>query len=114
MLKEQAKQFTLLSKLIDIILIYIAFAAAYEVRSKIGNIGDFYHYLWVLLVIIPVWHLLLSKYGMYASTRTHSIPKLVSDLVKVHIIGGVITASLIYFIEPGGFRRILFGIFILL
>lgn len=114
MLKEQAKQFTLLNKLVDVLLIFIAFAVAYEIRSRIGSIGDFYHYLWVLLVIIPVWHLLLSKYGMYASTRTHSIPKLISDLLKVHVIGGIITASLIYFIEPGGFRRILFGIFILL
>jgi exopolysaccharide biosynthesis polyprenyl glycosylphosphotransferase len=112
MLKQQARLFTKLSILVDLIVVLGAFYGAYRVRAPAGGLSAFKDYLWVMLVVVPTWYFLLARYGLYASIRTTPLRQLLVSLLKVHVIGGVIVASTIFLLEPRGFSRFLFGYFL--
>lgn len=105
--------FNRLAVLADLLMVGAAFGIAYYIRDLSGGLTALRNYLWILLAVIPLWYFLLSYYGLYASIRMRCFSEIVSSLVKVHVIGGVISASIIYFVEPVGFCRGLFGIFLL-
>ncbi|QEM66873.1 sugar transferase [Geobacter sp. FeAm09] len=112
MLKQQAQLFTKLAAVADTAAIITAFVLAYNLIQQFdGRLGNFHKYSWVLMVIVPVWLFLLAHSGLYASMRTKALSKTFGSLVKVHIIGVVITASCIYLIDPKGFSRLLLGSF---
>jgi exopolysaccharide biosynthesis polyprenyl glycosylphosphotransferase len=111
-LKQQAKVLTRITKFADIITIFAAFALAYMVRINRVNLDDFTAYLWVMLVVIPTWHLLMTHYKLYASIRLHSPLSILVSLTKVHFIGGIIASSAVYFVEPKGYSRGLFLLFL--
>jgi exopolysaccharide biosynthesis polyprenyl glycosylphosphotransferase len=114
MLKQQAKLFNRVSQILDITLVITAFWLAHAVRTRLGSGLDHpLDYLWVMLVVLPAWHFLMSKYALYASIRTIPAYKIVTSLLKVHLYGGVIATSAIYLIDPRGFSRGLFALFIL-
>lgn len=112
MLKEQAKLFNRITILADSGSICIAFLLAYLVRSSISQLPALEEYLWVLAVILIVWLLLMAHFGLYASIRTRPFSQILLSLVKVHAAAGIITSSVIYFVDPHGFSRILFSAFI--
>lgn len=112
MLKEQAKLLTNIAKLSDLLAVLSAFVLAYFVRQGWGGLSELNEYLWVTLFILPTWYFLLTRYGLHYSLRTYSIPQVLSRLMKVHVIGGVIIAALIYLFEPQGYSRGLFGTFL--
>lgn len=113
MLKQQAKLINRVAVLTDLLGILAAFVMAFHLRSRLGDLNNIRFYVWVLLVAIPVWYFLLARYGLYASLRTKSVKEVLVSLLKIHVIGGVVTSSAIYLIEPQGFSRGLFSYFIL-
>jgi exopolysaccharide biosynthesis polyprenyl glycosylphosphotransferase len=110
MLKEQAKLFSRIAALVDMAAIVAAFLLAYQVRRHVLN--PFPFYLWVLLVIIPVWYFLMARFGLYASIRTRPLSQVLASLAKVHVIGGIMLTSAIYLCEPSGYSRGLVGTFL--
>lgn len=115
MLKQQAALFNRITQIIDIALIMVAFGAAHAILARsLPTLGPLIDHLWIMLVVLPTWRFFMSKYYLYASIRTLSIGQVITSLLKVHLYGSIITASAIYLIEPQGFRRALFVIFILI
>ncbi len=115
MLKQQAALFNRITQIIDIVLIMVAFGAAHAILARsLPTLGPLFDHLWIMLVVLPTWRFFMSKYYLYASIRTLSIGQIITSLLKVHLYGSIITASAIYLIEPQGFRRALFVIFILI
>lgn len=114
MLKEQAKLFNRLAVLTDFIVVLGAFSLAYVIRHAAGGLTGFLDYAWLLIVIVPVWFYLISRYGLYASLRTRSLPQVLASLVKVHVMGGIVATSVIYFLEPTGYSRGLVTAFLVL
>jgi exopolysaccharide biosynthesis polyprenyl glycosylphosphotransferase len=114
MLKEQAKLIKRIAVTMDILVLASVFIFAYCLRSLGGNLNNFRWYAWILLAIIPLWYFLLDRFGLYDSLRIRKFKQTLADLAKVHIVGGIITASVIYSFEPQGFSRGLFGYFLIL
>jgi exopolysaccharide biosynthesis polyprenyl glycosylphosphotransferase len=114
MLKEQAKLLNRIAATTDLLVLASAFIFAYCLRSLGGNLNNFRWYAWILTAVIPLWYFLLNKFGLYDSFRIRTVRQILTDLVKVQIVGGIITASVIYFFEPQGFSRGLFGYFLIL
>jgi len=114
MLKEQAGLIKKINIAVDVAALFAAFWLGYQIRSNYGGLYDIHHYAWLLLVIIPLWLFLLNYFGMYSSLRGSSFSKLFAILFKVHLIGGVIVSSSIYLVEPKGFSRGFFTIFMIL
>jgi exopolysaccharide biosynthesis polyprenyl glycosylphosphotransferase len=101
--------------MVDTTVIVVAFLLAYRlIQFFDGRLGNFHDYSWVLVVIVPVWLFLLAYTGLYASMRTKVFSRVTGNLVKVHVVGGIITASCVYLIDPKGFSRLLLVCFILI
>ena len=112
MLREQARLFNRITILTDFFAVIVAFILAYVVRSSTGQLVNLRSYLWVLLIIIPVWLFLLAHFGLYASMRTRPLSQILISLTKAHLFGGVITSSFVFFVDPHGLSRLLFSTFL--
>src|SRR6266480_1141965 len=112
MLKQQAKLLRKIAIITDFIAINAAFALACHVRHLGSDLVSLKEYSWVLLPVVPVWYFLLNHFGFYASLRTRSFLSILASLTKIQTIGGIVTSSVIYFVEPHGFSRALFGEFL--
>jgi hypothetical protein len=96
-------------------MVVAAFLLAYHLIQLVdGRLGDFHNYSWVPVVLVPVWLFLMAYTGLYASMRTKVFSRVVGNLVKVHTIGSIITASCVYLIDPKGFSMLLLGCSILI
>lgn len=106
MLKQQAKLFNRLSMVADACVICAALVLGYYFRTRFqGKLLPLYNYLWVLVVILPVWFYLLKRQGLYASIRRLSLFDIFSKLFNVHLLGGLLAASAIYFIDRDQYSR---------
>jgi exopolysaccharide biosynthesis polyprenyl glycosylphosphotransferase len=114
MLKEQAKLFTEIAVIADTVVIATAFFAAYQIRSTFGGLDHIGFYTWILFVVLPIWYFLFYHFKLYASLRLRSIPSIIISIIKVHAVGGIVTSSIIYLVEPRGFSRGFFISFIII
>lgn len=115
MLRQQARLFTRLTMLTDALTLALAFAIAYVIRDRIGvGLQKPIEYLWVFLVVAPVWFYLLTKHGFYQSIRRLSLFDIISRVASIHLMGGMAVASLIYFLDRDQYSRGLYLFFLLL
>ncbi|HBG05165.1 MAG: UDP-phosphate galactose phosphotransferase [Geobacteraceae bacterium GWC2_58_44] len=105
MLKERAGFIKKANIVCDAALIVVSFVISFDLRVKLGALEELDYYAWVLLVAVPVWIYLLERFGFYASQRMSSFRKLLLSLFKVTAIGGMITSSFIFLLDPQGFSR---------
>ena len=112
MLKQQAKLFNRIAAITDLITVVIAFVTAYHVRRLTGGLFALSSYLWILLFVTPIWYFLLAHFGLYASMRTRPYGEILGALAKVHVIGGIVISSVLYFAAPFGFSRGLISSFL--
>jgi exopolysaccharide biosynthesis polyprenyl glycosylphosphotransferase len=115
MLKQQSRLFTKLSVLLDAATLVTAFCLAYVLlQHRYHRLQDLHEYTWALLIILPTLLLLLSYSGMYGPMRTRKFGVVFGKIFKVHMFGTMVVASLIYLVDPKGFSRMFFGMFILI
>lgn len=113
MLRQQAILFNRFTILADGILIAVAFWGAYVFRRPLpGGLGPIHEYTWILFLVAPIWFVLLHKNGLYASIRRHSFFEIITRLINVHLIGGVLVASVIYFVDRDQYSRGLYLAFL--
>ncbi|MBE0596627.1 MAG: sugar transferase [Desulfuromonadales bacterium] len=113
MLKERAKFFNRLAKLVDLFLVVLALLVAYKIRERWGGLEPIENYLWILVVTIPVGYLQMIRYGFYASLRRRPLFDLNTGLFNVHLIAGIAGAAVIYLVFPD-FSRGLYFTFVIL
>jgi exopolysaccharide biosynthesis polyprenyl glycosylphosphotransferase len=92
----------------------MAFLAAFNMRVQFGGLQDLDYYTWVLLVAVPVWLMLLDRYGFYDSQRMATSWSILHGMAKVTAAGGAITGAVIFLFEPKGYSRGFFIAFLLL
>ena len=110
MLKQQSKLLSHIAVILDICALVLSLVLAYELRDyqvarQLKPIQD---YIWLLLVILPIWYFLLARFGLYNSLRVRSLWLLLKDLIKVQMRGAVILAAAIYLLTPHDFSRCFF------
>ncbi|UFS69574.1 sugar transferase [Geomonas sp. RF6] len=98
----------------DAALVVVSFVTSFNLRVQFGGLEDLDYYSWVLLIAVPVWGYLLDRYGFYRSHRLTSPWTLLRSLAQVTAIGGVVTSSAIFLLQPHGFSRGFFGTFLIL
>ena len=114
MLKERDALIRSIHIVIDLCSIVGALFLAYRLLLPGGGPVGVYHYLWVLLVMAPVWLILLHYFGFFGSKRMSGILRILLDLGKVHVAGAIITSSVIFLLDPPDFSRSPFVLTILL
>lgn len=113
MLRQQARLISALSIALDQFSLLVAFTCAYITRKGWTGFEVYNDRLWLLLVILPSWYLLYQQAGIYNSLRTVSFWGLVGKLVKAHLWGGLLVASLLYLTKSSEFSRAVLLLFLL-
>jgi exopolysaccharide biosynthesis polyprenyl glycosylphosphotransferase len=114
MLRQQAKLFNRLSRIVDICILLVSLFLAFSVSHPEGvPLREFRGYAWLLLLVIPLWLYLFEKNGLYASIRRCSNGEIVKRLIGVHLLAGAICVSVVFFFHMNHFGRVLFAEFLL-
>ena len=114
MLKQQAQLFSKFAVAADIAAILTAFVLAFNaVQMTTGRLSVFQDSSWVLVFVIPVWIFLLTYFGLYDSMRTKSFFTVFAELLKVHVVGGLLVSSCVFLVHATSYSRLLFGSFII-
>lgn len=114
MLKERAGFLKKANIILDSVIVISAFALSFHIRDLFGSLKAFAYYDWLLLFVIPVWLILLDRNGFYSSQRYRSFWSIVTGLATVTVIGGLLSSSVIYMLEPRGYSRSFFITFLVL
>jgi exopolysaccharide biosynthesis polyprenyl glycosylphosphotransferase len=113
MLKQQAKFISKIVLLTDLLVVLAAFVISHLVSFTAIGQENLLDHAGLLFVILPTWFLLLHYFGYYSSLRTRPVVKVLGEMVKITIIGGLIACSAIYSFQSQQFHRNLLGCFIL-
>jgi len=103
--------------LLDMGLVAGAWLAATWLRFSSGWLPaptlryDLSFYPWLLLGILPIWHILLRWRGLYDGHRVHSLVSEMRRLVEVSVLGTVMLASLTFFGRQDWVSRLTVAVF---
>ena len=126
MIKEYEAFLKKMMILADLVVMAGSFILAYFLRANIyffyrldlfpsrvvmGTIHPLDKYLWLLLIILPVWYALLSSQGLYDSFRTKRLAVTVWIIVKTGFLATLITGTLIFVFKLTYVSRIFMFLF---
>jgi len=103
--------------LLDLGLVAAAWTTATWLRFVSGWLPEPEHaytlsdYPWLLLGILPIWHILLRWRGLYDGHRVHSLLSETRRLVEVCALGTLFLASLTFFGRLAWVSRLTVGVF---
>lgn len=110
----------------DLLIVAVSFILAYLLRANIyffykldlfpsrvvmGTIYPLDNYLWLLLIILPVWYGLLSFQGLYESFKTKRLTKTVWIIIKTGFLATLITGTFIFIFKLTYVSRIFVALF---
>jgi len=113
----------------DLLIVAGSFILAYFIRANIysfykldlfpskvvmGTIPTLDRYLWLLLIILPVWYGLLSLQGLYESFRTKRLTETAWIIVKTGFLATLITGTLFFILKLTYVSRIIMALFSLI
>ena len=101
MLRERINLIRRLNIAIDLLITAVSFLLAYSIRKnysgeglvEIGPITDF---LWILLIVLPIWLLLFTLHGAYYSQRTTPIISIIWMVLRVVFWGGIMLFAALF------------------
>jgi len=111
MVKEYEAFLKKMMIIVDIFVLVVSFILAYILRRNIyvfyrldlfpsrivmGSIYPLDNYLWLLLIILPVWSGLLNFQGLYDSFRTKKFIEISWIILKTGFLAGLIVGTLIF------------------
>lgn len=132
MTRDYERTRTELVRLIDVVVIFVAFYLAYYIRDatpfpaimnrllegyiqipmtatfEIENLEN------ILWLIVPTWLFLLSYSHTYDFERTGTFFKIIQNIFKVHLAGAFVIATFIFFTNAFQYKRSFFFLFIIL
>ena len=118
MLRERINLFKRLNIVVDLIITALSFLLAYYVRwyftgfNSLEKIGPLENYIWVLLVILPIWWVLFSMHGAYYSQRTTPFLSLLWIVLRVVLWGGILLFAALYAFKSFLVSRWMIGAFL--
>ena len=122
MLKEQAKLIDKIAQFINLAIIFFSFILAYYVRDhfltlfidRFSPLFPLDRYLWLLLIILPLWGILLRLQGFYDPLRTKSLASPSWIIIKTAFMGTLGIGVLIFIFKLQYISRALIFIFVIM
>ncbi|MEW6684720.1 MAG: sugar transferase [Candidatus Edwardsbacteria bacterium] len=112
MLRERAGLIRDLTILADFVVIILSFIGAYWLRAHLledyfaeAPLAPLKEYLWLLLIILPLWFLLLHQGGAYQPLRTKTFWEINKCILKVSLFGTLILGTVIFLFKAAYLSR---------
>jgi exopolysaccharide biosynthesis polyprenyl glycosylphosphotransferase len=114
---------------VDVVAIATAFVSTYFLRQYLHNVApdslalpaewftslkDLDSYLWLLLVILPVWTSILQILGGYRELRVKSYVEIISILIKCNIFGLICFGAIVFLFKLDYVSRSFMALFFLI
>jgi Undecaprenyl-phosphate glucose phosphotransferase len=105
LLRKYSEIFRTVCGLIDLAIVAAAWLGAYALRFHSGLLPPppvhtpFENYAWLLVGILPLWHLLLHHRGLYEPEARRSVFRDSRALVEVSLLGTVILVMVTFFAQ---------------
>ena len=119
MLKTNSPHLVKLDKVIDLILTLASFFLAYYVSKWVSphlfieRFATLDTYLWMLYIVIPIWLVLLPRYGLYGSLREISVNRLILITSLPIIQAGVLSGAAVFLLKQQALSRGFFITFLM-
>ena len=120
MLKKYSEIFRTVCGIVDLAVISIAWVAAYALRFHTDLFlappfpTPMVNYAWLLVGMLPVWHLLLSHRGLYEHDARRSVFRDARALVQVSLVGTAMFVTVTFFARMFWVSRLTVLIFFVL
>jgi len=119
MLKQENWLITRALQLLDLTAITLSFLGAYYIRNFFlnrifGKILLLNEYIWILIVILPIWSVLLKSQEIFGSFHIDSLSSFTKKIIKVSSFGVLILGAIIFLFQEKYFSRTLIIIFVFL
>ncbi len=116
MVRQRAKLVAVALYVSDLAILAAAFLAAYWMRDALPANGyevllPFDRYLWLLVIILPLWSVLLAYFGLYQSFRTRPLWTEPWALLKAAFWGTLLLATLSFAFKLHYVSRLLIVLF---
>ena len=115
MLKERAREVSILVACLDLLLLVVSFVGAYLIRAYVLPLYlppleyvPVTPYLWMLLVSLLLFHLLFLSFRVYESIRTMSPAGIVLLAARPFLVAAPILGSLIFLVQDKTYSRPIF------
>ncbi len=121
MLKERAREISILVAALDLLLLVVAFFTACYLRAYVLP-GRLTHlefvplgtHLWMLVVSLLLFQLLFRIFRIYDSIRIKSLSRVLIDVTKPFLIAVPVLGSVVFLVRDKTFSRAIFGGFLAL
>lgn len=115
MLKEQSTLFNRIAMVVDLMVLLLSFTLAYTLVPFGGvKLSPFISYLWILILVVPLWLFFLHRYQLYNSIRRLYFIDISLKLLQSQIIASLTLGFLIWILDKNHFSRSLFLVFIII
>lgn len=115
MIRENQKIFNRLQIIIDLIILVISLLLAFWLRF-LNYPSGFYlgisHYLKTLYLLIPLYLILYSIFGLYEPRRRKKLSVEVVSIIKTNLLSMAILLSILFFLKEIDYSRQVFILFI--
>ncbi|HIG46818.1 MAG TPA: sugar transferase [candidate division Zixibacteria bacterium] len=117
MLRERINLIRRLNMAIDLLITGVSFLLAYSIRKNYSGeglveIGPLTDFLWILLIVLPIWLLLFTLHGAYYSKRTTPVISIIWMVLRVVFWGGIMLFAALYVFKSFLVSRWFIGAFL--
>ncbi len=99
----------------DMLATSASFYLAYSIRATLaggdGSVFPFERYRFVFLIILPVWSILLSYFGLYKSQRFRPIRSELWTITKAAVLGGLVLNTALFGLKVEFISRLMVVVF---
>lgn len=98
----------------DATVLAASFAASFWICEQLftRRFASFTDYLWLLWVIVPVWHIALKAFGLYDSASYQSWREIAARMIKAQMLAALILLSTMYLTKSEQISRLLLQTFL--
>lgn len=100
--------------LLDLSTLVFAFILSYVISNNFTTLFAYHHYLWLLIIYIPIWILFMYSLHMYNTTTFVYFDRIIRNVMLSSLISVLTTSSMVYFLKKEACSRLLFLSFALI
>ena len=106
--------FNIFNFLADIVSLLVSYYIAFILTSQYIPLNSIDHYLWIVIIYIPIWIFLMSVNGMYDTTTFTYYDRIFKNILFSTLFSSLMVAALKNFIMDTMYNGLLFFVFFLI
>ncbi len=103
----------ILQGLVDVIVLVLSYEISYYIAMRYTTLFDIRHYVWVLIVYIPIWLFLMGNSKIYDKIVYFNYDKLLRIVLISSFVSALFLAAMMFFVKDTVFSRVLYATFVI-